>query len=585
VAGLAACLVLALAGGVVATSLKWREAESQRQVAFQARHASERQSAELLFDRGVTLAEQGEAAQGLHWMLASLKVAPADAGDLQQLVRINLAAWGEQVHGLRNILDTPDWRARWLAFSPDGKTFATATDDRLQLWDANTCACIGKPILRKEGFHAVAFSRDGKTLLSGYPQGGAQRWDVATGAAIGEPLPHPGWVRGVAFSPDGKSMLTGSEDGTARLWDAVTGKPLQPPFQHDLPVLSVAFSPDGKAVLTGVGSGYLTNGRRDSGRGAVYLWDIASGKRLGAPLAHQRGVPAVALSPDGQVIVSGSTDANTVGTALLWDRATGKPKGVLLRHRRGVDHVAFTPDGAALVTTSHHAFGAFLWDAQGQRLGTPLWHQEGLESIALSPDGKAILTWGHDCTLRLWQVGRSLSRPIDTNPDARTEVGPGPRAEERLPDYLLHHRLAYSTDRKTVLVSNGEKIARLWDTQTGQPLGAPLRHPRLVRTVAFSPDGTRVATASHDLQGDAATVHLWDAATSRPLAPPIRHTDAVPALAFSPDGRVLAMGDYAMNVRLWDLIKGEPLGEPLPQKGYICSVTFSPDGEKLAVGT
>jgi WD40 repeat protein/serine/threonine protein kinase len=599
VASLAACLVLSLAGGVVATSLKWHEAESQRQVAvqekqdaddarneaFKARQASQRQAAELLFDRGVTLAEQGEATQGLHWMLESLKVAPADASDLQQLVRTNLAAWSEQVHGLRNLLAIPDEHVRWLAFSPDGKTFASALDDRVQLWDANTFECIGKPILRKGGFHAMAFSPDGKTLLTGYPQGGAQRWDVTTCAPIGEPLPHPGWVRGVAFSPDGKSMLTGSEDGTARLWDAVTGKPLQAPFQHDMPVLSVAFSPDGKALLTGVGSAYLTNGGLDSGRGAAYLWDIASGKRLGPPLVHHAGVPAVAFRPDGRVIVSGSTDANTVGTAQPWDRATGKPMGVPLRHRRGVEHVAFTPDGAIIVTASHYAFAAFLWDARGQRLGPPLWHQEALESIALRPDGQAILTGGADSTIRLWQVGRSLLRPIDTNPDPRTAAGPSLRTGEKLPNYLLHRVLAYSTDRKTVLVSNGEKIARLWDTHTGQPIGAPLRHPKPVRTVAFTPDGKRVVTSSHDLEEGATTVQLWDAATGRPLAPPIRHTSHVAALAFSPDSRVLAMGDYAGNVRLWDLTTGKPLGEPLPQKGIVFSVTFSPDGQKLAVGT
>jgi WD40 repeat protein len=605
VAGLAACLVLALAGGVVATSLKWREAEGQRRVAVQqkqdaddarqdaetarnealnARHASQRQSAELLFDRGVALAEQGEAAQGLHWMLQSLKVAPDDAADLQQLVRTNLAAWGEQVHGLRNIvviLAHRDSRARCLAFSPDGKTFATSADDRLQLWDANTCECIGKPTLRKGGFHAAAFSPDGKTLLTGCPKGGAQRWDVTTGAPIGEPLPHPGWVRRVAFSPDGKSMLTGSEDGTARLWDAVTGRPLQAPFQHDMPVLSVAFSPDGKELLTSVGSAYLTNGGLDSGRGAAYLWDIASGKRLGLPLVHHGGVPAAVFSPDGRVIVSASKD----GTVQKWDRATLKPKGLPLRHPRGAEYVAFTPDGAVIVTTSPDAFAAFLWDANGQRLGTPLWHQEAVDSIALSPDGKAILTGGADSTIRMWQVSRSLSRPIDTNAYSSTEAGPGPRAQERLPIYLLTHVLAYSPDRKTVLVSTGEKIARLWDTHTGQPLGAPLRHPKPVRTVAFSPDGTRVATSSHDLQIDAATVHLWDAATGRPLAPPIRHNSQVAALAFSPDGRVLATGDYAWNVRLWDLTTGQPLGEPLAQKGIVFSMTFSRDGQKLAVGT
>src|SRR5262249_31240151 len=208
----------------------------------------------------------------------------------------------------------------------------------------------------------------------------------------------------------------------------------------------------------------------------AYLWDIATGKRLAAPLVHQAGIPSVAFSPDGRVILSGNTDRNSAGTVLQWDRATGKPKGVPLRHRRGVEYVAFTADGAGIVTASHYAFGAFLWDARGQRLGTPLWQQEALESTALSPDGQSILTGGADSTMRLWQVSRGLSRPVDTNPDPRAEASPGPRARERLPEYLLNRVLAYSTDRKTVLVSDGEKIARLWDTRTGQPVGAPLRH-------------------------------------------------------------------------------------------------------------
>jgi WD40 repeat protein len=419
-------------GGVVGTSLKWREAEGQRRVAvqekqeaddarqdaesarneaFKARHASQRQAAELLFDRGVALAEQGEAAEGLHWMLESLKVAPADAGDLRQLARTNLAAWAEEVHGLRNVLATPDLHVRYLAFSPDGRV-----------------------------------------------------------------------------------IVTGSKEG--------------------------------------------------------------------------------------------NTAGSMEGTVLQWDRATGQPTGVPLRHRRGVEHVAFTPDGAIIATTSQNAHAAFLWDrSSGQRLGTPLWHQQGMPGTALSPDGKTILTAGDDHTLHLWQVSRSLSRPIDPNPGSRTDAGPGPRAEEKLPRYLLHRMLAYSPDRKTVLVSNGGKIARLWDTHTGRPLGAPLRHPRSVRTVAFSPDGTRVATSSHDLHSSGSTVHLWDAATGQPAAPPMAQGHRVAALAFSPDGRVLAMGDYGLNVQLWDLTKGEPLGEPLPQNGVVLCVAFSFDGRKLAVGT
>ena len=131
---------------------------------------------------------------------------------------------------------------------------------------------------------------------------------------------------------------------------------------------------------------------------------------------------------------------------------------------------------------------------------------------------------------------------------------------------------------------------RLWETSTGRPLGFPLRHARNVRTVAFSPDGRRVATASHAprsglLDSYLSAIHLWDAGTGRPLVPPIWQYQWVSALAFSPDGRVIASGDYGQTVRFWDAVTGQPVGVPIEQRGVVFSVAFSPDGKTLAVGT
>jgi WD40 repeat protein len=107
----------------------------------------------------------------------------------------------------------------------------------------------------------------------------------------------------VAFSPDGKTVLTGSTDGTARLWSASSGKELTPPLRHQGPVRAVsavAFSPDGKAVLTG------------SLDGTARLWSASSGKELTGPLRHQGPVWAVAFSPDGKAVLTAG------GTARLW---------------------------------------------------------------------------------------------------------------------------------------------------------------------------------------------------------------------------------------------------------------------------
>jgi WD40 repeat protein len=154
---------------------------------------------------------------------------------------------------------------------------------------------------------------------------------------------------------------------------------------------------------------------------------------------------------------------------------------------------------------------------------------------------------------------------------------------------------AFSPDGTRVVTTSNDKTARVWDAATGKPLTNPLEHGGFVLRAAFSPDGTRVITASGD-----GTARVWDAATGKPLTSPFRHNDVgfnvVFGAAFSPDGSrvVTAAGKPNPNVLgasgdgtawVWDAATGKPLTSPLEQQGQVWSAAFSPDGTRVVTAS
>ncbi len=316
------------------------------------------------------------------------------------------------------------------------------------------------------------------------------------------PLSDP--VPPVVFSPDGKSVLT-SIANTTWLWDARTGGLLGKPMTHDGPM---AYSPDAATVLVAI-----VNTAR--------LIDVRTGKPRGKSMKHDGAVEggfvsainAVAYSPDGATVLTGSTD----NTARVWDAQTGESIGVL-KHDKPVWAVTYSPDGATVLTGD---FGgtARLWDVRtGRPLGEPMKNDGIVFAVAYSPDGTSVLTGGYGKTARLW--------------DARTGK---PIGDPMKHDEVVYF-VAYSPDGTTVL-TGGEDTARLWDAQTGRAIGEPMKHSAPVSAVAYSPDGTKVLTGSADR-----TARLWDARSGKPLGEPMKHNDNVYVAAFSPDGGTIVTG-------------------------------------------
>jgi len=300
-----------------------------------------------------------------------------------------------QWHDIKSIKGN-EYLIRALAFAPDSKTLASASDEKVvKIWDIAGGLELNRLDGHKDNIWSVAFSPDGKMIASGSFDRTLKLWDPAKNKLILN-LKRPAEIWAVAFSPNGRMLASGDTGCTITIFDVPTStakggqldvrqtKILQ---GHSADVFSLSFSPDNKLIASG------------SHDNTVKIWDIESEECLHTLKGHRHLTYAVAFSPDGKMVASGSFDK----TIKLWDVETGEEIRTLTGHENQIRAIAFSPDGSVIASGGEDGTIKIWETATGKRLQNITVHVPSwVHGLAFSPDGKFMAS--SDYQIKIWEL-------------------------------------------------------------------------------------------------------------------------------------------------------------------------------------
>lgn len=434
---------------------------------------------------------------------------------------------------------------------------------------------------------SVAVSADGRRAVAGCSDATLRVWDLVKGTCLRTVAGHTDQVHRVAMSADGRTGVSGSHDGTARVWDLHSGECLHTLRCGKSRATSVAIAPDGSTVA------YAADG-------VVLLWDVASGALRRTFPGDVDYVSALALSADGQIVVSGGSD----GTVRLWDVVSGNHLRTLTIDpsaayfdRPTVGSVAVSADGRIVLSTAWTAIQ--VWDGTtGACLRRLAGRTDYSSLVSLSIDGDIAVSGGNDETVQVWELatgscvrtmtGRRRNTSIAvTAAGGVTLAGQGTLVVRALPTgrgrraEWSYARAQTASELQTgamAIESAAERVEALLVAGDGSGAAALLRTARAIPGRRRDP---RLADLWRRLAALGQRGPLCDAWPFRVLT---GHTGSVDCVAVTDDGRLAVSGSDDETVRVWDVSSGACIRTlTMGSLGRVSTVAVSASGDVALV--
>ncbi|PAX53025.1 nSTAND1 domain-containing NTPase [Brunnivagina elsteri] len=445
-----------------------------------------------------------------------------------------------------------------LAFSPDSQILVSGSRDKtIKLWQVDGTKFKNlKTINAHNGWvNTVTFSPDGKFIASSGEDNLIKLWKVEDGKLIKTFTENKDRIKRIQFTHNGKSLISASSDSKIKIWN-LDGKELQS-FNSDK-VNNINLSHDGKTLVSG------------STDGSIIFWDLddieknrrwtqinadnscISLKCMVLYKAHNSQINDVAISNDGEIIVSSSDDK----TVRIWNLNKWSLNKNIKKQNQTIYSIDFNPNNKDFITAGWDGTVNF-WE-NNQQVKSFKAHESIISAIKFSHDGKIIATASADKTVKLWNAKtHQLIKNLTGHKDRITSIN-------------------FTPNDQIIATGSSDKTAKLWQLSDGKLLHTLIGHTEEITSISITSDGNYIATASADN-----TIKIWhlNGILQRTIA---AHKSLISTIAFSPDNQTLASASWDNSIKIWQVSNGKLINTLTEHSDGVTSLNFTPDSQILA---